>query len=216
MGSCYGWTNRRFKASTVKLSKDSSACCYGTVMKPLVRAEHQNKDVRRNVSFKVKSRTNCSSSMSWNGSRLTWRLTPVSLSPDLSATLLHRGVVLLTCPSVSTRTSPLYTVTCVSWCSRWLTGGVSTASPSSASSSGSPSRTHRSSWWATRATLCAPGKSAQKVSEVGVSHERATGHRDEHKQRFVQSRLNVNVNRGFVAQLRGHGVDVYVLMFSEK
>lgn len=61
------------------------------------------------------------------------------------------------------RTCPLYSVMCVSWSSQWLTGEVSTAPPSSASSSGSPSHKHQSSWWATRVTSSVPVKSAQKV-----------------------------------------------------
>lgn len=61
------------------------------------------------------------------------------------------------------RTCPLCSVMCVSWSSPWLTGEVSIAPLSSASSSGSRSHTHQSSWWATRATWFAPVKSAQRV-----------------------------------------------------
>lgn len=66
------------------------------------------------------------------------------------------------------RTCPLCSVMCVSWCSQWPTGEVSTAPPSSASFSGSPSHKHPSSWWATRATSSGPVKSAQRVGRARV------------------------------------------------
>lgn len=74
--------------------------------------------------------------------------------------MFHKCVCVCACIP---RTCPLCSVMCVSWCSQWLTGEVSTAPPNSASSSGSPSHTCQSSWWATRATLSAPVKSAQMV-----------------------------------------------------
>lgn len=164
---------RRFKVrrdvKTLKLSKVSSMSCHGTVIKKIDwRLFGMSSDVLsvtntytgtwerlKNTLGQIVSQL-----MAYEGSFVCYSYLSLGLRACI---LLFFSKVLSVRVFGISRTCPLCSVMCASWSSRWLTGEVSTAPPSSASFSGSPSRTCQSSWWATRATLSVPVKSVQTV-----------------------------------------------------